>query len=352
MIRIDGSRGEGGGQILRSALTLAMCTGQSFELVNIRAKRQKPGLLRQHLTAVKAAAQISSAYVEGAALGSDRLLFEPNQVSGGKYEFAIGSAGSTSLVLQTLIMPLALADKPSEIIIHGGTHTQWAPTTDYLLDVFLPNLRNMGIDINLELVKSGFYPAGGGEIRAYIKPLITSFPLYIGRKNADMVLKARITLASLDLDIAKRQERLLQIAFPDLKYIEIRQNRAISAGNVVEMMVQKGSSSDVVTSIGRRGLPSNKLIKQLVKEVNELIDAPVAIGKYLADQLLVPMALLDGGCVFSLAPSEHFLTNIEVIKMFMEPNMDIKIMDNNTMEFSLHTHDFSNGSYQPKTFIG
>jgi RNA 3'-terminal phosphate cyclase (ATP) len=169
-IQIDGSQGEGGGQILRTALALSMITGQAFELINIRAGRKKPGLMRQHLVCVQASQHISQAYVEGAELHSQRLYFAPQHVQSGKYQFQIGSAGSTTLVLQTLLPALLLQNESSELTISGGTHNPLAPTADFIEHCFLPALEKLGIGVEFKLNKAGFFPIGAGEIQIKIQP--------------------------------------------------------------------------------------------------------------------------------------------------------------------------------------
>src|SRR5689334_21475989 len=168
MMRIDGSFGEGGGQILRTALGLSLATGRPFRIENIRAKRAKPGLLRQHLTAVEAAKQVGSAEVEGAALGSMTLSFAPGVVKGGNYHFTIGTAGSCTLVLQTILPALITAAEPSEVVIEGGTHNTMAPPYYFMEKTFVPVLNRMGADVALRLYRFGFYPAGGGKMAAVI----------------------------------------------------------------------------------------------------------------------------------------------------------------------------------------
>ena len=171
MMIIDGSLGEGGGQVLRTSLALSLVTGKPFRIDNIRAGRKSPGLLRQHLTAVGAAAQVGEASVDGAAMGSTSMTFIPRALRAGDYAFSIGTAGSTTLVLQTILLPLAVAGAPSTVVIDGGTHNPAAPPFDFLDQAFLPLLRRMGVDVNVELVRPGFFPAGGGQIRATITPV-------------------------------------------------------------------------------------------------------------------------------------------------------------------------------------
>ena len=173
MLTINGSEGEGGGQILRTALSLSAITGTPFALENIRAKRRRPALQRQHLTCVTAAAQITRAKISGAELSSGALTFEPGAIRGGAYDFAIGTSGSTILVFQTVLPILLNADAPSRVKLSGGTHNPMAPTFDYLKRAFLPQLERMGADVDVTLRQAGFYPAGGGVWQAHVSPVKT-----------------------------------------------------------------------------------------------------------------------------------------------------------------------------------
>ena len=177
MIVIDGSAGEGGGQILRSSLALSLVTGKPFRIENIRAGRTKPGLLRQHLTALAAATQIGKAKVEGAVLGSKIVSFTPRGVTPGDYHFAVGTAGSATLVLQTVLPALMLASGPSTLVLEGGTHNPSAPPFDFISKAFLPILNRMGPCIKVELERYGFYPAGGGRFRVSINPAAQLSPI-------------------------------------------------------------------------------------------------------------------------------------------------------------------------------
>ena len=170
MIVIDGSAGEGGGQVLRSALGLSLVTGRPFTIENIRGRRKNPGLLRQHLTAVKAACEVGLAECKGAELGCRGLVFAPKGVRPGSYHWTIGSAGSCTLVMQTVLPALMVAAGPSDIVIEGGTHNPMAPPSDFLKETFLPLLARMGTKVEIELLRPGFYPAGGGKIQVRVEP--------------------------------------------------------------------------------------------------------------------------------------------------------------------------------------
>jgi RNA 3'-terminal phosphate cyclase (ATP) len=210
MIQIDGSLGEGGGQVLRTALALALVTGQPFRLEKIRAGRAKPGLLRQHLTAVQAAARIGAARVEGAVLGSTSLVFEPGAIRPGNYHFDIGTAGSTTLVLQTILPPLLAAGGPSRLTLVGGTHNGLAPPFDFLARTFLPLLNRLGPAVAATLERPGFFPAGGGRLTAEIQPAPRLSPLCLGERGALRQQWARVLIAGLPPAIAERECQVLR----------------------------------------------------------------------------------------------------------------------------------------------
>jgi RNA 3'-terminal phosphate cyclase (ATP) len=204
MITIDGSTGEGGGQVLRTSLGLSLVTGRPFRIENIRAGRQKPGLMRQHLTAVRAAAQISNATLSGDEIGSRELHFEPGAVKHGSYEFAVGTAGSATLVLQTVLPGLIVAQGPSQLTLKGGTHNPWSPPFDFLAKVFLPLLARMGANVTVKLVRPGFYPAGGGEFTVDIQPATDGRlrPLELMERGEIIGRHARAIVARLPDQIA------------------------------------------------------------------------------------------------------------------------------------------------------
>src|SRR3984885_4029735 len=209
MLTIDGSAGEGGGQILRTALALSTVTGKPFRIEKIRAGRPKPGLLRQHLTAVKAAASISSATVDGAELGAGALTFTPGSVTPGEFAFPGGTAGSATLVLQTVLPALLIAPSPSRLILEGGTHNPRAPPFDFLVKSFLPLVNRMGPTVTAELERSGFYPAGGGRFSVSITPATRLLPLEMLERGAIRSIKARAVVANLWRSIAVREVNLV-----------------------------------------------------------------------------------------------------------------------------------------------
>ncbi len=319
MIEIDGSKGEGGGQILRTSLSLSVATGKPFAIRNIRAGRAKPGLMRQHLTAVKAAAEISGAQVEGAEVGAMALTFRPGPVKAGDYVFRIGSAGSTTLVLQTVLPPLALAGAPSRVAIEGGTHNSGAPPFEFLDRCLLPLIRRMGFDVTARLKRPGFYPAGGGCIDVEIGPARSFMPLILEERGASISQMAEVVNANLPITIAKRELAAVGslMGWPaEQMFIRARPDAA-GPGNCVLLTMAYEHVSEVATAFGRIGASSEAVAGEAVKEARDYLATDAAVGCHLADQLILPMTLAAGGRYVTAAPSPHTRTNIEVIRMFV-----------------------------------
>jgi RNA 3'-terminal phosphate cyclase (ATP) len=325
MITIDGAYGEGGGQILRSALTLALVTGRPFRIGNIRGGRARPGLLRQHLTCVHAAARIGDATVEGAALGSTCLQFQPRTVSGGDYAFSIGSAGSTTLVLQTVLLPLARLGQVSQLVLTGGTHNQSAPPFDFLQHSFLPLLRRMGFVASATLRRAGFYPAGGGEVAVSVFPADTMRPLVLEERGARTGQRAEAVVANLPWDIARREVakvgQMLNWNDDDLHARSDAQARG--PGNVLMLTLEHRNVTEIVTAFGQLGKAAEQVASEAAREARRYLATPAPVGPHLADQLLLPMALGAGGRFVTTALTPHATTNIAVIRQFL--GMDIAV---------------------------
>jgi RNA 3'-terminal phosphate cyclase (ATP) len=337
MIVIDGARGEGGGQILRSALTLSLVTQKPFRIENIRAGRKTPGLLRQHLTAVQSAAEISGAAVEGAALGSSSLTFVPSAVRSGDYRFAIGNAGSTMLVLQTLLLPLALQAAPSTVKIEGGTHNPWAPPFDFVELAFLPQLRRIGIGATIELVRPGFFPAGGGEISIAIEPAGKAEPLDLSSRGEMKECRARAVVANLPWEIAQREVRVIgeELELPDEALQAHTINGSIGPGNAVSVIVASENATDVFTAFGQRGVRAEHVAADAAKQARRYINSGAAVGEYLADQLLLPLAARGGGTFTTTPLSSHSTTNIEVIGLFLDAAIEVTPISNGVTRVSV-----------------
>ncbi len=331
MIHIDSANlagGEGGGQILRSALTLSLLTGHPLHITNIRARRPKPGLQPQHLAAVRAATAISQAEMAGAAIGSADLHFRPDRVRPGAYHFDIGTAGAATLVLQTLFLPLAHASASSTLAITGGTHVPWSPSFDYLDRVWLPTLRRLGYDARFQLDRAGFYPRGGGQIRAAISPAGRLAPLDLPERGRIRHLAGLSFVANLPASIAARQaaqaEKRLQDRFPSLK-VETNLLPSPGQGTAIFLLAESEYSLAGFSALGARGKPAERVADEAVDDLRTYLATGAALDPYLADQLLLPLAFAPGPSRFQTAAvTSHLLTNAEIIQAFLPLTIGIE----------------------------
>ncbi len=323
MIEIDGSFGEGGGQILRSALALSLITGKPFHLNRIRGKRKpKPGLQAQHLASVRAAAAIGACRCSGASLGSSDLTFAPGTITPGKYHFPIGTAGSTSLVLQTVYLPLAWqATGPSEIILEGGTHVSTSPSFHFLDHSWRFYLEQMGLRLRLQMTRTGFYPRGGGQVIGHIQPCSSISPL--GLEGCAPITRTLgfSAVAGLPAHIAKRQaeraaERLEQAGIT----AEIKlEEWPGGPGSVLGLTLAEGPLPTFFLGLGERGKPAEKVADEAAEQVIAFAASGAPVDSHIADQILLPLALADGESVFQIENiTRHLTTNIAVIRMFLD----------------------------------
>lgn len=318
MIEIDGSEGEGGGQILRSSLSLAICTQQPFRITNIRANREKPGLMRQHLTAVRAAADICSAEVEGAEPGSRALTFRPGRLVAGDYSFDIGSAGSCTLVFQTVLPALLTAAGESRVRIFGGTHNNASPPFDFLSRSFLPLLARMGANVELTLASYGFYPRGGGEIRSRIVPAKRLGALELTQRGALVRGYAEAYVAAIPVHVAQRElqviRRQLGFAQPDLLLRALPND--VGPGNAVTITLEHEHVTEVFTGFGEKGVPAEIVAERAVAGARAYLASSAPVDEHLADQLLLPLALGSGGSFVARAITPHLRSNAAIIERF------------------------------------
>ncbi len=319
MINIDGSRGEGGGQILRSSLALALITGQAFRTATIRAGRRKPGLMRQHLTAVRAAQEISGADCEGAELNSQSLVFRPGTVRPGDYSFAVGTAGSAMLVLQTVLIPLALTGGVSTVTVEGGTHAAWAPCFDHFQSSFLPLLERMGIRVQAQILRHGFYPAGGGLVQVSIGPAQERHGLELLERGGVVRQSARALYANIRRSVAMTECETLLGHLPwdedQIQPLHVGDSRG--PGNAIVVKLEHTQVTEVVTAVGEKGLRAERIAQRAAAEVQRYMGATAPVGAHLADQLLLPMAFLGGGVFRAQSISEHTFTNAGVLERFL-----------------------------------
>jgi RNA 3'-terminal phosphate cyclase (ATP) len=326
---LDGSDGEGGGQILRTALALSLAAAAPIRVTAIRAGRRVPGLGRQHLAALEAAAAIGSATVEGASLGSREILFRPRGVRPGTYRFSVGTAGSATLVAQTVLLPLLAASEPSVLVIEGGTHNPAAPPFEFFEGVFLPRLREMGARASATLERPGFYPAGGGRIRIEVEPCRELRPIEIAERGEIRRVEGRALVARLPRSIAERElatvRRTLGWGEDRLRVEEIRDSAG--PGNVVLLEVRSERLTELFAGFGARGVRAETVASNAAREVRAYLEAGAPVGPRLADQLLLPMAMAGGGSFVTVAPTKHTLTHIDVIHALHRARIECRRLD-------------------------
>jgi RNA 3'-terminal phosphate cyclase (ATP) len=285
---------------------------------NIRAGRHKPGLLRQHLAAVHAATQIGDAKVEGAQLGSQSLSFAPKTIKAGDYRFAIGSAGSGTLVFQTVLPALMLASTGSTVTIEGGTHNEAAPPFEFLEKTFLPFIRRMGPQIELTLERYGFYPAGGGRFRADIMPCGKLRALHTGLRGEVTSKRVTAVVANLPGHIAKREIETVEHLFSSAIESQIVDTKmSPGPGNVVLIEIRSDAITEIFTAFGHRGVTAENVAKEAVREARGYLVSNAVAGEHLADQLLLPFALAGEGSFTAARLTRHVTTNMEIIRLFL-----------------------------------
>ncbi len=342
MIELDGLLGEGGGQILRTALALSLITGKAFRIDNIRAKRPKPGLMRQHLACVQAAVavgggvektQATNKAGEAVQIGETSLIFTPGKVCSGEYEFAIGSAGSCMLVLQTVLWPLVMANGVSKLVLRGGTHNPMAPSFSFLSNVFLNQVSPYFCDagsvlFETELRRHGFYPAGGGEVQVRVRaPIARMKPMHIMQRGALRNAYAESLHAGIPKGVAERELVVLQNALGWRD--DQMHNRALRAnegpGNALMVTLAYEHITEQFAAYGERGVSAEQVARSVLQEVRAYQKSGAPVGPYLADQLMIPMALAavygeksaSVGQYWATELTQHAQTNAQVIAEFL-----------------------------------
>ncbi len=317
MITLDGSEGEGGGQILRTALAASLITQTPFHIHAIRAGRPKPGLLRQHLAAVRAAVLVGEADVEGDALGSTSLRFVPKRVRQRDLTLDLGGAGSTGLVLQTVCWPLWLADGPSTLTLSGGTHNPWAPPYPFLASSFGPAVERTGVGLALSLDAVGFYPAGGGKMTAVLTPTALVAPLDLCSHDGTGPVCARVIGAAMPSRVLDREAEQLRRRLPENSEITIRHVESSGPGNA--LWIEAGSAfTSVFSAYGRRGTRAEAVADEAVDAWRTWRAAGAVVCEQLADQLLLPLVLAGGGAFRTSAPTRHSTTQVDVLARFFD----------------------------------
>ncbi len=337
LITIDGTVGEGGGQVLRSSLALSLVTGQPFRITGIRAGRPKPGLARQHLTAVRAAAEVGQAKVMGDEVGSTDLTFVPRGVKAGDYNFAVGTAGSATLVMQTVLPALLTADGPSSLVMEGGTHNRNAPPYEFIEQAFLPLINRMGPTVKAVLKRPGFEPAGGGLFTVDIQPCEKLVPLELCERGELEKCEVRAVVAHLDESIGQKEVRA---AVRRLNWAEVdisveRADHAKCPGNVVLVTAHLKETTEVTVGFGRYGARASKVGNEAGVAMKHFVESGAAVGRRLADQIILPLALAGGGRFTTLPLSKHSATQIEIIGKFLAVEVDITEEDRGRVEVAI-----------------
>jgi len=321
MLKIDGSHGEGGGQIIRSGITLSILTGQPVEFINIRASRPKPGLSYQHLAAVKAAASICGGEAKGANLRSTSFTFIPGKVRPGEFRIDIGTAGSVILVLQTILFPLVFSGGVSKITIKGGTHVSWSPCYHYMDKVFVPILAAMGIRVTLTLLRWGWYPKGGGVVEAVIHSSEQLNPLIIGERLERFPEVQAISASSkLPPHVRERQAAALHddLSKNGIKVnIEEEEVESASAGSLVFCWVSSPDCYCGFTGLGERGKRAENVAREVAWQVKRFLKSGASVDMHLSDQLIIPSALSNSQSSWTTdSISDHLKTNAWLVEQF------------------------------------
>ncbi len=324
LIALDGSKGEGGGQVIRTALALSAATGQGFEISGIRAKRPRPGLRPQHLAAVRALTLACGAKVSGALDGSQELRFEPGPVAAGDFDFEIATAGALTLVLQTVLPPLATAQGPSRIAITGGTHVPWSPSYHYLANHWASAVRSLGFDSSFRLERAGFYPPGGGLAHAEVKPWVRpQSPLFIEERGQLIEVRGTSGAAHLRNKAAERHKKAAQDRLWEACRIEVvwsvQSPPAASPGSYILLEAVFEKARAAFAFLGERGVPAETIGDRAARALLKFLEGEGAVDPHLADQLAVPLALGAGGRVTTSQVTAHLETVAEVVTLFGVP---------------------------------
>ncbi len=318
MIPIDGSHGEGGGQILRTALSLSALTGRSVRVTDIRAGRPRPGLAAQHLAAVRAAADVCGARIGGSRRGSLEVWFEPGSPRAGTYRFEVGTAGSACLVLQTVVVPLAFARGESAVTVTGGTHVPWSPPFEFLAGVWAEAVRRFGIPVDVSLGRAGFYPRGGGEVRCRVGPARPPLePVRLTEPGRLLRVRGVAGTAGLPGHVGRRMAGAAREALASLGVpveVEPRCLDAPSPGAYLVLVAECGAARLSASALGERGKPAERVGEEAAEELRARLEAGSAVDPHLADQILLPAALAGGTSEYTVCRiTRHLATNAWVI---------------------------------------
>ncbi len=328
MVQIDGSFGEGGGQILRTSLSLSALTGESLDIQNIRASRSQPGLRPQHLAAVNAIAEIAQADLKGAEINSTRVQLTPKKPRGGNFMFKITTAGALTLVLQTIILPLSFAEKPSAVTLTGGTHVRWSPIWHYLQECWLPTMESLGFRSEFMLERGGFYPRGGGKVNVKVLPAGKLKAFNCVERGELIEIRGYSGVANLEESIAKRQKhQALRRLYKVCRNSKIKIVDIPSPGKGTFILLKAKFSNcgcSCYSALGAPGKPAEKVADEAVDKLLSFLDTDGCVDHYMADQILLPLSIISGKSSFRTNRiTQHLLTNIHIIKQFLPVEISV-----------------------------
>jgi RNA 3'-phosphate cyclase len=324
LIQIDGSYGEGGGQILRTALALSAILRKPFTLFHIRSKRKNPGLQAQHLAAVEALARITDAQTEGVRLGSQRITFIPQKILPGEYQFEVRTAGSVTLLLQAIFLPLCFSEGISSVTLIGGTHVLWSPSFHYLSKVFLPTLEGLGVSASPVIEKWGFFPKGGGRIGVKINPVQELKPISLVDRGSLKTIRGISAISNLPKRVAERQKeqalKRIQRELQIVGEIAILDNvHSNGPGSFLFLLAEYQRVSAGFSSLGVKGKPAERVADEAVDSLKDYLESDGCADPFLADQVVPFMALAKGNSsITTIRITEHLLTNLWVIQHFLD----------------------------------
>ncbi len=333
MIEIDGSEGEGGGQILRSALALSTLTGEPFKITRIRAKRERPGLAAQHLTAVDGVRTLSGAKVEGARVGSTELAFFPGRVVGGRHRLDVGTAGSITLVLQACMLALAECEERVEIGVKGGTNVRWSPGIDYYQRVLFPLLRGLGAKVEMEVQQRGFYPEGGGEVSVSVEPWERHGHLVVEERGALSELGGVCFSRNLPSHICQRMSDAVRKRFLEIPpRIENDQGTGPSTGTGIQLWARYENTVLGADALGERGVPADRVGDSAATSLLQEMGSTATLDVHASDQLLPYLALSRGTSKFYVGKvSGHLSTQAGLVRRFLGAEISMTPAPNGTL---------------------
>lgn len=330
MIEIDGSHGEGGGQILRTAISLSAVTGEQVRVGKIRAGRPVPGLQPQHVTSIEAVAEVCGADVDGLFSGSKEIVFKPGQLVGGDFEFDVGTAGSVSLVITSCILPGLFSKARLRISVRGGTNVRWSPPIDYLRLVHIPILKKFGGDCELEMSSRGFYPEGGGEVVAEIAPIGGLSKVDLGSQGRTIRIEGIAYAQNLPEHVVSRMKHSVMKKLLDFKEVRIgsdlRNGPSTGAGMVLSAICEGAILGE--SALGAKGVRSETLGEGCAEDLLETLRSKVTVDEHMLDQVLLYMAVAEKGSrIIAQDLTSHAETNIWVIEQFLGKKFSVTKTD-------------------------